>query len=414
MASEQARRLVARGHEVTVLTERVRDALPADSNENGVRIIRYGCEKQFARFGGASRTDMKEVAKVLCEIRDKKYESTSTRNLENSQSRKFDIAILHHPYSAYGFVKSGLKIPSLYLFHTSTSREAEVEGIKRILPAILEPFRPFLNYVFIARTGRVERKVLRAMNSIAVLSDFSRLILKSAFPFTEKKIVKLPIGIDLVTFSVSAQKEKIRARLGLPVDLPAQTGKKILLTVRRFTPRMGLLELVKAFELVLSEIPDAHLLIVGEGPQRAELEKTIAEKSLQSKITLVGAVAVDDLPLYYQAADLFVLPTAAFEGLGMATLEALACGLPVVGTPAGATLEVLGALDPTLVTKSTSAEDIARGILGFFVRSKDEQEALSKKAREVAEEQYSWDRGIDELEQVIKTLIHENIKTGNR
>lgn len=392
VASEQARRLAARGHEITVLTERVRDALPAESRENGAQIIRYGSEKEFARFGGASRTDVREVPKVLRVFARDALASPKNDN------KLLDVAILHHPYSAYGFVKARLRVPALYLFHTSTSREAEIEGIRRRLPTILEPLRPALKSVFIARTGQVERRVLNAVDQIAVLSDFSRLILESAFPLAKKKIVKLPIGIDLNQFQPTADRAKIRTRLGL------SAAAKIIITVRRFTPRMGLLELVSAMEQVMKELPDAQLLIVGEGPLRGELEKAIAAKKLQRRVLLVGAVPVADLPLYYQAADLFVLPTAAFEGLGMATLEALACGLPVVGTPAGATLEVLGGLDPTLVTKGTSTADIAQGLREFFVLPKEERDNLRVRARKLAQEQYNWNPAISALEQILSAL----------
>ena len=134
------------------------------------------------------------------------------------------------------------------------------------------------------------------------------------------------------------------------------------------------------------------------------LQSHIARHGLQSKVTLVGSVPLDDLPLYHAAANLFVLPSEAFEGLGMATLEALASGLPVVGTPAGATPEVLGKLDTKLITSGTGAEDIARGILEFFSRSEEERMSLKKRSREVAEKYYSWSEAVGALEMVLVRL----------
>ncbi len=432
VASEQARRLAARGHAVTVLTERVRDVLPVDEmvhnpsqpslnlgegdrsvpplrlrgGEGELRIIRYGSEADFARFGGASRTDMREVPRILRHLDraqrvERSHAAQGVRSLDSARDDKplWDVAILHHPYSAYGFVKAKLKIPSLYIFHTSTSREAEIEGIRRKLPFAAEPFRPLLNSLFIAKTAQIERRVLSVMGRIAVLSDFSQLILHAAFPFTERKTLKLPVGIDRVQFSPSSDRKSARAHLGLPAD------RKMILTVRRFTPRMGLFELISAMQTVIKEYADAQLYIVGEGPLKNELQHAIQDKGLQSKVTIVGAVPVDDLPLYYQAANLFVLPTAAFEGLGMATLEALASGLPVVGTPAGATLEVLCALDPTLITNGITAADIAHGIIQFFARPENERTILGTRAREVAEQMYDWDRAVGELEGVLQNLI---------
>lgn len=383
VATEQARRLAARGHIVHVVTQRVSDSYPEVVKEGNLTIHRYGEPSERERVGGLSRTDLRGVPKIVRAL---------------SREVKFDCAILHHPFPAYGFYKAHSKIPALYIFHTSTAREAEVEGIRKHRGHLFWCLRPILGAAFIARAARVERKVFRHVKKIAVLSDFSRLILEGAYPFSKKKIIKLPIGIDLKEFSARESINAARHKLGLDAK------KTLILTVRRFTPRMGLTELILAMEKVLTSLPEAQLLIIGEGSMREELVSMIKTKDLDGKVMLVGTVPVDDLPTYYQAADLFVLPTAAFEGLGMATLEALFCGLPVVGTPAGATLEVLGALDPALITKGTNAEDLAEGIVSFFARSKEERDDLRKRARQVAVEQYDWERAVDELERVLKEL----------
>ncbi|OGL65939.1 hypothetical protein A3B21_04690 [Candidatus Uhrbacteria bacterium RIFCSPLOWO2_01_FULL_47_24] len=429
VAAQQARRLAQRGHQVVVITERAREVLPSyevvrnpsqppltlrggdqlepplrvRGGEGELRIYRYGSSAQFARFGGLSRTDLKEVPKILKGLSPKHSQGLAL----------FDVAILHHPFPAQGFFKANLKIPALYLFHASTASEAEVEGIKKfpISSGQTESprhsrdnfqfpiFSSLLARAFSLWAYRVERNVLTKSDRIAVLSDFSAQTVKEYYPEAAKKITRIPIGIDTEQFKPADQK-RAREKLGFAQD------RKIILTVRRFTPRMGVSRLIHAMEDVLERMPDAQLLIVGEGPLKAALQAEIQLRRLQSKVTLVGAVPISDLPLYYQAADLFVLPTVAFEGLGMATLEALACGIPVVGTPVGATSEVLGALDPALITRGKDADAIAQGILDFFARPLDERAKLRKKAREIAEKNYNWERAIDELEEVIKTLKH--------
>ncbi|MBD3349563.1 MAG: glycosyltransferase, partial [Candidatus Eisenbacteria bacterium] len=99
---------------------------------------------------------------------------------------------------------------------------------------------------------------------------------------------------------------------------------------------------------------------------------------------------------YYQAADAFVLPTTAMEGFGSSTVEALSVNLPVIGTPAGATPEILEAIDPRLLTNDASAEGIADGIMRWLEwRSEDPDP--SRYRREVLEK-YAWPRVVEGVE----------------
>ncbi len=384
VASEQALRLAARGHEVTVLTERVRDALPPVQEQGNLKLYRYGSEAQFSRIAGRSRTDLKEVPKLIHELCG---QATAVRDL--ATKTPWDAAILHHPFVAAGFFKSGIKIPSLYVFHGSTAKEVEFEKTGRF---------PFLTPLFVAWASRIEKSVLRRADSIGVFSDFSRGILLGIVPEAHNRVVRLSAGIDQEIFC-PADRVFARARLGLPKD------KMIFLSVRRFTARMGLSRLIAAMEIVGRTLPDVRLLIVGEGPLKKTLASEIKRLDLQGKVTLVGSVPLEDLPLYYQSADLFVLPTEAYEGLGMSTLEALACGTPVLGTQAGATPEILRDLDLALIVPQGSASSLADGIVAYVARPLGEKQALQKSARALIEKKYGWERAVEELERVLENLI---------
>ncbi len=88
---------------------------------------------------------------------------------------------------------------------------------------------------------------------------------------------------------------------------------------------------------------------------RPEVEAEVARLGLGDAVTLTGRIDDNALVRHYQAADLFALPTQAYEGFGMVTLEALACGTPVVGTPVGATPEIpVAPLDPALVSRDAA------------------------------------------------------------
>jgi glycosyltransferase involved in cell wall biosynthesis len=104
--------------------------------------------------------------------------------------------------------------------------------------------------------------------------------------------------------------------------------------------------------------------------------------------------------LYYQAADLFVLPTKILEGFGLVTVESLSCGTPVLGTPIGATKEILAGLDTRLLFDGTEPRDISERIL-YFLNRKSNMEDLRGKCRQFVVDNYSWDVVAQKLEDIL-------------
>ena len=123
---------------------------------------------------------------------------------------------------------------------------------------------------------------------------------------------------------------------------------------------MGIDRLLRALPLLGRD--DVTLVIAGTGSLAGDLPRLAAELGLAERV-LVGPVSDDSrLVDWYRAADLFVLPTTAYEGFGMATVEALASGTPVVGTAIGATPELLAPLDPRLVAPTADPDALAAAI----------------------------------------------------
>ncbi len=121
----------------------------------------------------------------------------------------------------------------------------------------------------------------------------------------------------------------------------------------------------------------------------------------------LGFIPDNELPLYYQSSDGFVLPTRELEGFGLVAVEALACGTPVLGTPVGAIPEILGDLQPDLLFEGIGPEAIARGILKHLERAESDPqgyEALRRRCREYATARFGWDRIVERLEQELVNL----------
>ena len=106
---------------------------------------------------------------------------------------------------------------------------------------------------------------------------------------------------------------------------------------------MGLENLIEAIAVVRQTFPELLLLIGGRGYLKQALQQRINSLGLEQNIQLLDFIPAEQLPDYYRAAELFVLPTLHYEGFGLVTLEALACGTPVVATPVGASTRNIGA-----------------------------------------------------------------------
>jgi len=165
----------------------------------------------------------------------------------------------------------------------------------------------------------------------------------------------VPTGIDLTRFAPS-DRHAARRKLGQP-DVPTLG---ILATLRNWKGHFYLLE---AFALLRTTFPDWRLLIIGDGPQRHNLERKLVELDLTNRVALVGNQ--DNVPDWLNALELFVLPSYGDEGVPQSIMQAMACGLPVVSTPVGAIGEAVVANETGLLVppKDSRALSIALGRL---------------------------------------------------
>ena len=140
-------------------------------------------------------------------------------------------------------------------------------------------------------------------------------------------------GVDLNYFKPVEADE----RTGLRQSLNLPNGPLVVFT-GRLVREKGVDVLINAWPQVQQQVPDAHLILVGEGDKRVELEAQVQKHALNANVHFLGGC--DDVTPYLQTADAFVLPSYA-EGLPVALLEAMACGLPCVATAVGGTTQLI-------------------------------------------------------------------------
>ncbi len=229
-----------------------------------------------------------------------------------------------------------------------------------------------------------EKLVVTKADAIVCLSNFMKSKLLEYYPFT-KEISVIPAGIDLDKFQYHDMLAS-RNRLNLPLNRP------ILLTVRRLVSRMGLLELIESMVQI-----DAILLIGGAGPLLPPMKSLIDKLNLKHKVFLLGSISDKSLPYYYSAANFFVLPTLALEGFGIVTIEAMACGLPVIGTIAGAIPEVIAPFNTDFLIPSTTPDMIAQTINKILSNRLYGSQQFRESCRAYTKSNFSWNTLIYKL-----------------
>lgn len=156
----------------------------------------------------------------------------------------------------------------------------------------------------------------------------------------KKPIGAIPLGVDVKTFypNVKGWKEVRNKFCG--------KDELMVLFVGRLVERKGPNYLVEAFRKVAAAVPKAKLVVVGGGPMESALKQQAEELGIQGKVIFTGEITNTELPKYYCAADIFVLPSIIDrhgdrEGQGVVYLEAMACKTPVIGTESGGIPDVI-------------------------------------------------------------------------
>lgn len=373
---ELGRRLVARGHRVDVISRALSEENAGTASIDGVGVHRYTyrrvnpiystyqhlnrCYDIFQRLAAESSIDILGIHDTHLGL--KLAQSPTGRSI-------CQVPTYHAP----SFLE--------YRFNTSWEIQAARSPLRRMLLRLVEPPIERMQWTF-------ERGVLNAASGIVVLSDFTRQMILENFPGIDAgRIEIVPSGVDTDRFAPSEDKATVRRDLGMDTEAVQ------LLTVRKLAPRMGLENLLRALRSVLdADAPGArpvHLTVCGGGALMPVLQNLVSELGLEGAVNLAGHVLDQDLVRYYQAADLFVLPTAALEGFGISTIEALSANLPVVGTPAGATPEILGQIDGRLLTRDTSAEAIADAVCSWLRWR--EEDPHTTRYRDFVLANYSWE-----------------------
>jgi phosphatidylinositol alpha-1,6-mannosyltransferase len=231
--------------------------------------------------------------------------------------------------------------------------------------------------------------ISRHVNHLTYLGEYTRsAISRSVTKQAAANMVKIAPGIDTDHFSPRDASE-LRRELGL-------TNKKVIVSVGRLVHRKGQDVLIEAMPSIIKEVPEAHILMIGEGPYRSYLETRVKTLGLQERVTFIGRIQYAELPRYICAGDIFVMPSRSrlagleVEGLGIVYLEASACGLPVIAGNSGGAPDAVLAGKTGLVVEGTKTEAVASAVVELLLDPKRSQ-AMGLAGREWIIREWRWD-----------------------
>ena len=241
-------------------------------------------------------------------------------------------------------------------------------------------------------TRRALRRVGDAVDVLTDISDWTRAQIGRALsPAGRAKQTRMAPGVDTSHFFPGSGGAAVRSSLGLTAE------DRVVVCAARLVPRKGQDTMIDAWPAVLAAVPRARLVVVGDGPHRAALEKRAAQRGVTADVTFVGSVPWEQMPAYMDAADVFAMPSRSRlaglepEGLGIVFLEAAACGKPVIVGRSGGAPEATRDGETGYVVDPRSPREVAARVVELLT-DRDKAAAMGAKGRDWVHASWQWDQ----------------------
>lgn len=284
-----------------------------------------------------------------------------------------------------------------YYHYTQQCLNAKKRGwVKSVVSTVWETI-PFNNESIRGKKKFKKRSIREVDLFITPSKRAEKALIKEGCDPKKIKIIRM--GVNLSKFKVKSEKLKFDKR---------EKSLKILF-VGRMVEEKGVWELLEAFRRLVKNnelrIKNHELRMIGSGSQASRLKKKIREWGLKRYVS-IERQRYEDMPIVYQQADIFVLPSKYTktweEQYGMVLVEAMASGLPIVATRSGAIPEVVG--DAALLINTASEQTLYAAFLKL-IDNKELRFSLSVKARKRVEREFDMQKSAEKIERVYFNLF---------
>jgi len=245
---------------------------------------------------------------------------------------------------------------------------------------------------------RKVRYVFPLFRKIFIKADFIQVISNYLAGYArgmgyQGELAVVPNGVDLKNYELRITNYELREKLGFSDD------DKIIITTSRLVEKNGVGDLIEAMRYLPANV---KLLIIGAGELEKNYKLQITNYKLEGRVIMLGEIKNELIPEYLSIADVFVRPSLS-EGQGIAFLEAMAAGVPIIATPVGGIVDFLRDGETGLFCRVSDPASIAAKIKILFA-NKEMAEALRNNAGELVRKNYGWDSIAVKMEKIFNQL----------
>lgn len=240
-----------------------------------------------------------------------------------------------------------------------------------------------------------KKNSLKKTKTVVTVSAANQKVLKKLYPEFKDKFVVIPNGIDTTWWHSQSlrftdlDRKKIKEELFL-----ANEDSLIIISVAELHERKGLKYLIEAIPSVSAKFPNIKLVIVGEGPERSELEKLVKKFGIENHVILTGRQK--EIPKLLKCADIFVLPSRR-EAFGLVILEAMITGLPVIASETGGIPEIIK--NTGILVEPENSAEISIALIDLIAHPEKRQK-LSTSGEKLVHEKFEAKKMAEEYEKI--------------
>ncbi len=237
------------------------------------------------------------------------------------------------------------------------------------------------------------RRVYHGAAAVIANSCNSRNLLVRDWGVPESRVHVVHPGVDTDRYRPDVDGRALRARAASDHDV-------LFLSVGRLQRRKGHDTVLRALASLRKTVPNVRYAIVGDGPHQSQLQAEAGALGVMDIVHFAGPASENDLPRWYAAADVFVMPNRTdgvdFEGFGIVFLEAAAAGLPVIGGRSGGAPEAIADSVTGLLVDGANPVELEHAMTAMAI-SRDVRRRFGGAGRNRALLQFSWDRAAQQV-----------------
>jgi glycosyltransferase involved in cell wall biosynthesis len=288
-----------------------------------------------------------------------------------------------------------LRKNKIHVFHAHPGTISRIAAILSGVPIIISTYHgswPDSNTF-----TRNLHKLLASHTTIMVAnSNYIRGYFTALFGFSEDRCTTIYNGVNLDNFC--HQSKQLRAETRKSFGLPEEA--KVVTWTGRLHPDKGIDVLILAAEKTIESVPNTHFLIIGDGMSRQHLEQLTQSRKIGSHVHFIGAKS--DVRPGLEAADIFVLPSRR-EGFGVSLIEAMAMGLPVIGTNLGGIPEIVFDRVNGLLVRPNDVASLADAICELLLNP-ELSKRLAQNGQASVRDRFSLEKMVSEYHNLYKSL----------